>query len=186
MNLKEIGRRAHENAKSKGFYDNPPSVEMRLLLIHSEISEACEAHRKSKFPTADPKWILGFSESDFLESFTRDIKSSFWDEIADVVIRCCDFAASEGQEITIEKDPVFEAFDAENIAATLNELHDQVSWASSMFGSGHDEAAWGWIDNVVESCFKFARVHGIDLEAHIEAKMRYNSMRPPMHGGKAY
>lgn len=27
---------------------------------------------------------------------------------------------------------------------------------------------------------------GMDIESHIEAKMRYNSMRPKMHGGKKY
>lgn len=27
---------------------------------------------------------------------------------------------------------------------------------------------------------------GINLEAHITAKLRYNSLRPPMHGGKKY
>lgn len=181
MNLKEIGRRAHENAKAKGFYDNPPSVEMRLLLIHSEISEACEAHRKGIVSTETPD--MACPDNLFFGYYASNFKANFWAEIADVAIRCCDFAASEGREIIIENEPIL---DAANITKTLNELHNQVSWASSMFESGHDEAAWGWIDNVVESCFYFARVHDIDLQSHIEAKMRYNAMRPAMHCGKAY
>jgi len=122
MNINELAAAAHLNAVSKGFYENPPSIETRLLLIHSEVSEACEAHRIGKMPTSDPNFILGFSEPNFLESFPLHIKNTLWDEIADVVIRCCDFAASEG----------------------------------------------------------------VDLEAHIIAKMRYNATRPHKHGGKAY
>lgn len=34
--------------------------------------------------------------------------------------------------------------------------------------------------------FDLCAALGIDLEAHIKAKMRYNSLRPSMHGGKKY
>ena len=97
MNINEIGRIAHENAKAKGFYDNPPSVETRLLLIHSEVSEACEAHRKGNFrpDTVTFDDLAPLPDDAFKDIFETCVKSTLWDEIADVIIRCCDFAAAE-------------------------------------------------------------------------------------------
>ncbi len=38
----------HENAKSKGFYDDVVSFPQSIALIHSELSEALEAHRNGE------------------------------------------------------------------------------------------------------------------------------------------
>ena len=40
--INEAGRRAHDNAVAKGFYEDPPRDLERIALIHSEISEAAE------------------------------------------------------------------------------------------------------------------------------------------------
>lgn len=42
------------------------------------------------------------------------------------------------------------------------------------------------IADIVIRVFDLCGYKGIDLQAHIEAKMRYNSLRPHMHGGKKY
>jgi len=38
--FKELSQQVHENAKSKGFYDNPKNIGEMLCLIHSEVFEA--------------------------------------------------------------------------------------------------------------------------------------------------
>ena len=38
----------HEIAKSKGFYDEPVSFPQAIALMHSELSEALEAHREGE------------------------------------------------------------------------------------------------------------------------------------------
>jgi len=120
MNIKETAVAAYRNAKNKGFYDPAPSIESRLLLIHSEVSEACEAIRKNHYtPRGDVDSVLSITDPEtFKKLFEVSVKNSFEDEIADTVIRCLDLC--EGM--------------------------------------------------------------GIDLEAHIAAKMRYNAMRPHKHG----
>jgi len=45
MNISEMVKLAHQNAKQKGFWDEPREVGTMLALIHSEVSEALEAHR---------------------------------------------------------------------------------------------------------------------------------------------
>lgn len=46
MDITELVRNAHENAVNKGFWDKPREFGTMIALIHSELSEALEAHRQ--------------------------------------------------------------------------------------------------------------------------------------------
>lgn len=135
--INELARQVHENAKSKGFFDEPKNIGEMLCLIHSEVSEALEADRMGSYcrnsMISDPesedgkgsesaaKNVLRYEDDEtFILRFRKDVKDSFEDELADVIIRVMDLAA-----------------------------------------------------------FK-----GIDLEQHIKAKMRFNSLREHKHGKK--
>ncbi len=48
MRIRDLCMMAHENAKLKGFWDEPREFGTLIALIHSELSEALEAHRKSE------------------------------------------------------------------------------------------------------------------------------------------
>jgi len=99
MTLNELAAAAHNNAKEKGFYDNPLKVGELLMLAVSELGEAMEAHRKGNFCSDD---AIELCERYGVENtFKATIKDTFEDEIADAVIRLLDFSAFLG--IDIEK-----------------------------------------------------------------------------------
>lgn len=77
MNLNEYSQECHKTANEKDFWDASQNIAEKLMLIVTEVSEACEADRK-------------------------DDKENFKEEIADVFIRLFDLCGY--LEIDIEKE----------------------------------------------------------------------------------
>jgi NTP pyrophosphatase (non-canonical NTP hydrolase) len=77
MRISDLQLDSHDRAKRKGFYNPPPTVAERLCLIHSEVSEALEAHR-------DDEMGITFGLDGKPEGFPI--------ELADIIIRVCDMA----------------------------------------------------------------------------------------------
>lgn len=96
----------YQNNKVKGFWDKERNIGELLMLVTSELGEAMEAHRKSKFANWDNyhKSCLQLGNSpDTFDAvlFGEHIKDTFEDEIADAVIRLLDLSAGLG--IDLEK-----------------------------------------------------------------------------------
>lgn len=108
--INKLAQEIHENAKSKGFYDDKKNIGEMLCLIHSEVSEALEADRKKHFTTLKENWYInGLADANygasfcgdqsFLNEFEKSVKNTFEDELADVVIRVLDLCAYKGINI---------------------------------------------------------------------------------------
>lgn len=99
MNLNELSNKIYQANKSKGFWDAERNKGELLMLVTSELSEALDADRESRY--AD---ILSFNLSilngdPFQHAFKSNIKDTFEDEIADAVIRLLDLAGGLGIDI---------------------------------------------------------------------------------------
>lgn len=99
MNIKAISQEIHENNKTKGFYDEPKNIGEMLMLIVTEVSEAMEADRKSKFYNKGLDYV-SHNQGEWFESiFEKHCKNTFEDELADIVIRVMDMAAFKGIDL---------------------------------------------------------------------------------------
>ncbi len=75
MTINQLIQEAHNTAKEKGFWDVETNVSVKLMLIVTELAEACEADRKGN-------------------------KEHFTEEIADTFIRLFDLCG--GLDLDIE------------------------------------------------------------------------------------
>lgn len=107
--LNDLAKQFHQFQIDAGFTDS--SITQRLMLVHSEISEAFEAFRKNRYAFSkykndkfknDLKRLLIPEEGEeahwkFL--FEESIKDSFEDELADSIIRLLGICAENNVDI---------------------------------------------------------------------------------------
>lgn len=232
MNLKELIKKAHDNAVKKGFYDcgvcggtgeyfqknpdckncgvcferfeksidvcdvpskcnscNGTGKESRntgelLMLIVSEIGEALEAHRKGRFADFTDYSISELSLESFnyfdtpeeIKAFENCIKDTFQDELADVFIRLFDFCGY------MKIEPVDFPHGvtlSENVGEGLLEItHMICEFLYDNYYSWRNESMY----EIFHYLQFFCEMHKIDIEKHIELKMRYNETREYKHG----
>jgi NTP pyrophosphatase (non-canonical NTP hydrolase) len=88
--IKELQKKVYANAKNKGFHEGEKNTGEMLALIHSEVSEALEADRKDnyfkgyQYPLSN---LIHLPDTTFAVQFRHDVKDTFEDELADVMIR---------------------------------------------------------------------------------------------------
>ena len=191
--LNDLKNEIHEAAKVKGFWDNERSDETLLMLIITEVAEAVEADRKghranveaftdkilnSRPINGDPTYTGAItSEMAFAAHFGSCIKDTVEDEFADVIIRCFDLAGHKKMYIADSRYSFWKGYVSRNtfsdnayrICMILTHGNDTVTKMELALGF-----MWAWCDYLC-----------IDIEWHIEQKMKYNATRAQMHG-KSY
>lgn len=199
LNLNALAKQIYENAVSKGFYDTPPSVGTRFMLIISEASEALEADRKGKRASLAAYDIYKRDSGFDVDSFKNHVKDTLEDEIADVVIRVLDYCGYSGIDIShieerleeslgVIKGTIAERLEEELSTETISEMllsiTGKVYYASVSAKIEDIEDVRTELGEVIDECFCIAALDGFDLIRHIELKMQYNSTRERMHGKK--
>ena len=114
MRIKDLCKKAHKAAVDKGFWSKKSpegywstritrNISELLMLVVSELGEACEALRKGRRQDYKPVRLnVQLSKpNDTWKVFMRKVwlKDTFEDELADAVIRICDLAESEGIDL---------------------------------------------------------------------------------------
>lgn len=93
--LKQASRTIHSHNREKGFWDKPRETGTLLMLCVSELAEAMEADRKSRFADLDVYHSERNLNPEMDKSvFEKYIKDTFEDELADTVIRILDLCGA--------------------------------------------------------------------------------------------
>lgn len=168
-----LADKAHANAVAKGFYDHTPSIKVCRMLAISELSEAIEADRKGRHAVVSEE-IDDYFDEVFITDFNARIKDTVEDELADFVIRSLDYigwrskACNWGDiEISFDSITPDEWREVEGIAEVAYYA------AERMFSS---------VPYALELVLSYCQFVGINIMRHVELKMRYNELRPRLHG----
>ena len=86
MDLKELQKKMHETAITKGWWETKREIPELLCLIHSEVSEALECYRVGEMETTE----------------VSSKPEGFPSELADIAIRLMDLA--EAYDIDLEAE----------------------------------------------------------------------------------
>ena len=111
MDLKEVVKIAHENSTAHGFWEGEQNISEKLMLIVTEVSEACDCLLDASgdgMPDAD--FLDKVDETGFNQyqfdlvnhpdlAFKCNVKDTFPDELADIVIRVADLAGHLGYDL---------------------------------------------------------------------------------------
>lgn len=175
MNFNKLAKESHANAVKHLFWEKRESNEHYLMLVVSEIGEMVEAHRAGKRSNLEVYNDGTFNSS---ENFKVLIKDTLEDEMADVAIRLGDLAGALGVDFDkMNPCKYHRAFDkftfTENAFALTKGLCRDIIGIEKRIQFG------------LEYVTKWAKSINIDLDWHIDEKMKYNATRPPKHG-KAY
>lgn len=180
--LRKWSEEIYDIACQHGWHDEYKPDGQWMGLIVSEIGEAIEADRSRPRAMTEEQWKMqDFTDAQiaddqgFISFYDECIKGSVEEEFADIVIRLLDYARMKwrcGIDFSYEK------------------MYRRNDW-------GFPEHAWylckyvlntGYI-NIADSIgyiMDWADDLGINLERHIEWKIRYNNLRSYRHGGKRY
>ena len=174
--LNKWAKEIHDNATAHGWHEEKHSPEHYLALVMCEVAEAIEADRK------DRKFIkcccVPDDEQYFVGWYNEWVKGTVDEEFADIVIRLLDMAVElYGDKLIIEKtSEVGMFFKPFSSLATNAYIFVRQQIGESMIN----------IEKSILFMYSWAEHLGIDLDQHIEWKMKYNETRPYKHGGKKY
>ena len=177
MDFKALQKEAHAIAKDHGWWDEERTFGDLIALVHSELSEALEAYRLHEletWPSQDGEIPLGVPF-----------------ELADVVIRVADMAEWYHWDLDAVSIPEPEEWMEFSPPKSFGD------WIGLCHIHASDALGKAWIpperfqtpsvslNLVIRTVQRMAAHYGIDLDAAIEAKMKYNRGRPYRHRGKA-
>lgn len=192
MNINELRDQAYQCAVAHGWHEENLSDEHFLCLVISELMEAVEADRKGKH--ADRKSFIEHYEDEephdgenFMYSFTRFIKGTVEEELADACIRLLDLAGLRGISLSSVPFPFHhrKEYKEERSKLTFTEWVYDVIRPIARYNKDNYPIGYLFI-GVLQELFCKAEIMGFDLLWFIEQKMKYNELRPYKHGDKSY
>lgn len=168
ISLTKLAKECHEIAKSKGFWDNPRSIDHCRGLAISELGEAINADRIHGRASI-PDFLTNIQDGcGFKYSFELEIKNTFEDELADFLIRVLDYTYHF-------KIPI-KNLDVLDYKIKYSSFPEIVAYLSYFLNTSPDVA--------LNIFLKYCEENNIDILWLVKQKMKYNKTRVRLHGKK--
>lgn len=191
MNWNELGKEVHQVAVETGWWDRRPSFAEIAVMCHSELSEAVEEYRKGH-PLVYCGECMGQNAAcsgdpcggvDCLRHFQDRKPEGVAVELADCILRILDYSAAAGVDIdaVIGHSPAYTDV-IQSIALCHHHLSQAYIQTTAMYGAM--PGANMRLLMCVETIMDWAEKTGVDMEAVLRLKHKYNKGRPYRHGGK--
>ena len=186
--ISDLVSNSYRVARQHGFHDDYHSPAHYMMLVLSEIGEVVEADRKNR--RFDMEKYRNAFDSDIV-MFEKYVKDTFEDEMADVVIRLCDFCGSlnvlpQMNDVVVDMSDEFAKFFGDkSVCEQCFALSSMVVDIERASYDADDSEMCKRLGSTLSFIFEMANYHGIDLLWHVDRKMEYNESRPRRHG-KAY
>ena len=186
--ISDLVSNSYRVARQHGFHDDYHSPAHYMMLVLSEIGEMVEADRKNR--RFDMEKYRNAFDSDIV-MFEKYVKDTFEDEMADVLIRLCDFCGSlnvlpQMNDVMVDMSDEFAKFFGDkSICEQCFALSSMVVDVERASYDADDSEMRKRLGSTLSFIFEMANYHGIDLLWHVDRKMEYNESRPRRHG-KAY
>ncbi len=183
--LKNWSKEIYKIASEHGWHEEYKPDGLWMALIMSEIGEAVEADRKNShtvLPDKDIEYVYEKTKDKecaytfpFGCTYEACIKGTVEEEFADIAIRLLDFAYMKwGSGIDYSYERMYKP--------------GKYDFAENAWHLCKDILNNGYMDvsNALGYVIDWADDLGINLEKHIEWKIKYNEIRPYRHGNKKY
>lgn len=187
--ISELVSNSYRVAHNHGFHDDYHSPAHWMMLAISEVGEMVEADRKNRHANLEGfEKCVGLTYNDRFKGY---IKDTFEDEMADVVIRLCDFCGSLNvlpytNDVMVDMSEEFAKFWGDkSVCEQCFALSSMVVEIERASYDADDTEMRKRLGSTLSFIFEMANYHGIDLLWHVDRKMEYNESRPRRHG-KAY
>lgn len=177
--LNELAKQAHDSAVKRGFWSENLSTDHYLMLVITEIAEMVEADIENKRAN-----IFGFELAEscgevFNNAFEKFVKNTVEDEMADVAIRLLDLAGRKGADCYLNP---FGKYGKNGVITNF----DYLTFTEKCYGLAEILLDDTSIDITIQRALHYldemACAMGINLQKHIELKMKYNETREFKHG----
>ena len=168
--LSDLAREIHINAVAHGFWEGGErNFGEQVALMHAELSEALEEHRKGK-------------PLEYFEDFKPEGVAV---ELADCAIRCFDTLVGTGASAHFLNRATGEVEAAmrsphTNFGEAITVIH---GWLTDAYDADSPTARHSHLVRVAVMCRALAESIGCtDWNGVIDRKMSYNATRPMLHG----
>lgn len=192
MGINEMKDRAYDIACKHGWYEQKRSNMHELMLVVSELGEAVNADRNGKYANRERfENVLKEYHVPLSYAFDKCIKDTVEDELADAAIRILSLAglnSSDLEEEPFSEEGLEKLVKAADNGLTISDNPEKITFPEelSMVFSGIMEVLTKGtsMGDVLLTIYVIAYRRGIDLNWHIEQKMKYNEERPYKHNKK--